>query len=261
MVDPLTSEVIWQRLYHEAQGELQAGNKQADARLETLTRLKVLCDDILSGNAIMLAQKGQHDRVPFRAKKVNEKAVFAYNRMRGWKGPHPVTIRKSDGYRTYVNARENEVDRPKPTKPRTEAGREVDKAVDQIADMEARDTVRRELELGRKAKAELNNMLHLITLIPGLDLDALKENRRKGEALEFISVGIDEPRRKILLKMLVRLTDNDGFLKEFDLIFRSGRIKIGYGTGRDLIFPEEISVLSYLADFRPEPDGSEGTAA
>lgn len=49
-----------------------------------------------------------------------------------------------------------------------------------------------------------------------------------------------------------RLRDNDE-LEEFDLVYRSGRVKMSQGAGLDLIYPEEMRLIERLA-------GLEGTA-
>jgi hypothetical protein len=51
---------------------------------------------------------------------------------------------------------------------------------------------------------------------------------------------------KTIRKVVARLRDNDE-LEEFDLIYRSGRVKMGVGAGLDLIFPEEMKLLERLA--------------
>ncbi len=45
---------------------------------------------------------------------------------------------------------------------------------------------------------------------------------------------------------MIRLQDNSE-LEEFDLIYRSGRVKMGIGAGFDLIYPEEMRLLERLA--------------
>ncbi|WP_206086472.1 hypothetical protein, partial [Ollibium composti] len=40
---------------------------------------------------------------------------------------------------------------------------------------------------------------------------------------------------------------NNNELEEFDLIYRSGRVKMGMGAGLDLILPEEMKLLERLA--------------
>ncbi len=247
-----TAEVIFERVVAEAEAALSKGNHRARSTLETIRRLKEICDSILSGAAIALADEKKIDRTPFRSKRINEKSIHAYNKLRGWSGPHPVTIRKQADYNNYVEARIAEVPAKKRSRPSTNE-RQLDQIVDKLQSIEDRDILRRHLELGREAKAKLDIMLHVATKLPGIDLDALKGSGK----IEFTSTGVDEATRKVLVKMLRRLTDNDGFLRNFDLIFRAGRLKMDYGTGQDLIFPEELDALFKMAWFRPPSDEDE----
>jgi len=252
MLDDLgrtTAEVIFDRIVAEARASLAKGNVRAKSTLETMNRLKEICDEILSGAAIAVADEKKKDRTPFRSKRINEKSIHAYNDLKGWIGPHPVTIRKHDGYNSYVEARVQEVPIKKKARSSTNQ-RELDSIVDKLGSIEDRDVLRRHLEMGREAKAKLDIMLNTVTKLPGIDLDALKGSGK----LEFASAGVDEATRKVITKLLRRMTDNDGFLRNFDLIFRAGRLKMDYGTGQDLIFPEEIEALSRLAWFELPPD-------
>jgi hypothetical protein len=248
-----TSEAIWNRIREEALKSLKDGNKRASSIIETLERVKVICDAILSGDALTLAGEMKADRSPFRAKLVKEDAIAAFTKLKGWKGPHPVTIRKHEGYRDYVTARNAEVAQAR-IRPKSRSSRELDRMVDRVPSLEDRAEIRRHLEIGRQAKAELDLVLHMLTKLPGVDLDAINAAKTGKYELNLVTGSVDEPTRKILLTLVRRITDNEGFLTDFDLVFRNGRIKMDYGTGQDLIFPEEIATLSRLAWFQPSAE-------
>jgi hypothetical protein len=255
------SETIWLRLYEAAQENLAKGVSGASARIETLDHLKEMCDAILSGEAIKEAERANISSRPFLAKRVVEKAIIAFNGMRKWKGPHPVTIRKADDLRSYVARRNEESLRGKPSKPNGPSSRHVDIAIDTIPDMDNRDLVRRRIEEGRRDKAALDSLLHLVGESFGIDLDTLPGKILTKNSLKNLNGGLAEEDTERFRKLVLRLTDNDGYLNEFDLVFRAGRLKMSIAPSRDLIFPEEMSMLARLGRIKLAGEGDEPTPA
>ena len=247
-----TSLVIWDRLHLAAHESLRNGNSTAKLSIELLDRLKSLCDDVLSGAARSLAKEKKEDETPFIARKINEAAIKAYVRLRGWKGPHPVTLRR-EGYRNYIEAREREVARPqKPTRKNSPIQREVDAAIDRVSNFDDRELLRRHIELGRKAMHERDSALWFVAQLHGIDIDALRGKPLTKAALKELGAGLGEESRNLFVRLLKRLTDND-VLWPFYLEYRFGRVRMDpahpQGTASDLVFPEELAALASAAKF------------
>jgi len=247
-----TSLVIWDRLHLAAHESLRNGNSTAKQSIELLDRLKSLCDDVLSGAARSLAKEKKVDERPFIARKINEAAIKAYVKLRGWSGPHPVTLRR-EGYRDYVEAREREVARPrKPKRKNSPVQREVDAAIDRVSDFDDRELLRRHVELGRKAMHERDSALWFVAQSYGIDIDALRGKPLTKAALKELGSGLDEESRRLFVRLLKRLTDND-VLWPFYLEYRFGRVRMDpahpQGTASDLIFPEELAAMARASKF------------
>lgn len=249
------SETMWLRLYEAAQDNLAKGIPGAGARVETLDRLKEMCTAILSGEAIKEAERAKISSRPFLARRVVEKAILAFTKMRNWTGPHPVTIRKAEDLRSYVARRNEESSLGKPKKLNGSPSRRVDIAIDTISDMDNRDLVRRRIEEGRRDKANLDTLINTIGESFGIDLDSLPGKILTKESLKNLSGGPNEEDVARIRKLMLRLTDNDGYLQDFDLAFRSGRLKMSISPGRDLIFPDEMSMLARLGRIKLPGDG------
>ncbi|CAH0247228.1 hypothetical protein SRABI05_02891 [Agrobacterium fabrum] len=247
-----TSLVIWDRLNLAAHESLRNGNSTAKRSIELLEQLKVLCDDVLGGTARTLAKDMREDERPFIGRKINEAAIKAYVRLRGWNGPHPVTLRK-EGYRDYIDAREREVARPqKPKRKNSPVQREVDAAIDRVSDFDDRELLRRHIELGRKAMHERDSALWFVSQLHGIDIDALRGKQLTKAALSELGSGLDEESRGLFVRLLRRLTDND-VLWPFYLEYRFGRVRMDpahpQGTASDLMFPEELAAMARAAKF------------
>lgn len=257
-----TAEVIWQRLNLAAHDSLRKGNTTARRTIVALDRLKALCDDILSGAARKLAREKKQNETPFIARKVSAAAIGAYVKLRGWDGPHPVTLR-GEGYRDYVKAREREVSRPeKPKRKNSAVQRDVDTAIDRVSDIDDRELLRRHVELGRKAMHERDNALWFVAQLNGIDIDTFAGKPLTKDWFRELSSGLDETSRKLFVNVLKRLTDND-VLWQFYLEYRLGRVRMDPahpgGTGSDLVFPEELAALARAARFELPKDKAERT--
>ena len=241
-------------------GRLQAEAKRASdvRRLGTLARLVEACDEILSGDAYKRAKSAGQDPEVFNPNfvKLNSRVIETYVRFRArldkgkteWIGPVATTIRGEKDLMTYLKLRDAESKRPgKPKRP-TPQSRRADEIVDRIDNIHDQALLREILAKAREAKRQLNIMVDALRKHPEIDVDALREGRHSPRKIEGpraqSAIGTDDT--KLIQKLVARLRDNDE-LEEFDLVYRSGRVKMDIGAGLDLIYPEEMRLLERLA--------------
>ena len=237
----------------EAERDLEKGNKAASQRVETLERLRTLCTSITSGKAVDEARAKNRDASAFRSKVVRAASIKAYVELRGWNGPHPVTIRGNPGYRDYVKLCNDGMERPVSRKPTSNTQRRIDIAIDTLPSMEDRDIVRRAVEMGRRDKHLLDTMKNLTSRMFGIDLDKVDGKKLTPESFRTAQGGLDQDDVKRFRALVSVLTDND-VLGDFELEYRYHRVKlIGGGT---LIPPEQMQMIARLAGVGlPDEDG------
>ncbi|MGB3390930.1 MAG: hypothetical protein WBA88_23445 [Pseudaminobacter sp.] len=245
---------------------LQADAKRASdlRRVGTLIRLVEACDEILSGGASKLAKSARQDPEIFNPNfvKLNSRVIEQYVRFRSrldgsgseWSGPVATTIRGDRDLMTYLKLRDAESKRPGRPKRPTPLSRRADDIIDRIDSIHDQALLREVLAKGREAKRQLDIMVAALRKHPEIDVEALREGRympRKVDGPQAQSaVSADDT--KLIRKLATRLRNNDE-LEEFDLVHRSGRVKMSQGAGLDLIYPEEMRLIERLA-------GLEGTA-
>lgn len=248
----VTADSLMSRLQTEAE-------RASDIRRAgTLTRLAEACDEITSGIAYKRAKSAKQDPEFFNPNfvKLNSRIIEAYVRFRArldkgeteWTGPVASTIRGDKDLMTYVKLRDAERTHRHKSKRPTPQSRRVDEIIDRIDNIHDQAILREVLAKAREAKRQLSIMVDALRKHPEIDVDALREGRhspRKIDGPQPQSV-ISADDTKTIRKVVARLHDNDE-LEEFDLIYRSGRVKMGGGAGLDLIFPEEMKLLERLA--------------
>jgi len=239
---------------------LQAEAKRASdlRRVGTLARLVEACDEILAGDAYKRAKSARQDPEFFNPNfvKLNSRVIEAYVRFRArlekgeteWTGPVASTIRGEKDLMTYLKLRDAESKRPgKPKRP-TPQSRRADEIIDRIDNIHDQALLREILAKAREAKRQLDIMVDALRKHPEINVDALREGQytpRKVDGPQAQSaIGADDT--KLIRKIVTRLQDSDQ-LEEFDLIYRSGRVKMSLGAGLDLIYPEEMRLLERLA--------------
>ena len=249
--DSITAESVMERLVLEAQ-------RIGDARrLGTLSRLVEACDNLLSGEAYRQAKGAKVDPEFFNPNflKLNSNTVNQYVRLRArlegsgtsWTGPVATTIRAERDLMAYLKLREHEAKRPGRPGSRRRRSRKLEEIVDGIDSITDQAVLRQALADGRQWKRELDILVSTLRRLPEIDIDALREGRivSSGSAAEG-SAALAPEYMAMLRKLLSRLKDNHG-LSEFGLVFRSGRLKMEYAPGTDLVLPEEISLLERLS--------------
>jgi hypothetical protein len=248
----VTADSLMSRLQTEAE-------RASDIRRAgTLTRLAEACDEITSGIAYKRAKSAKQDPEFFNPNfvKLNSRIIEAYVRFRArldkgeteWTGPAASTIRGDKDLMTYVKLRDAERTHSHKSKRPTPQSRRIDEIIDRIDNIHDQAILREVLAKAREAKRQLSIMVDALRKHPEIDVDALREGRhspRKIDGPQPQSV-ISADDTKTIRKVVARLRDNDE-LEEFDLIYRSGRVKMGVGAGLDLIFPEEMKLLERLA--------------
>lgn len=241
-------------------GRLQADAKRASdlRRVGTLTRLVEACDEILSGGAYKRAKSARQDPEIFNPNfvKLNSRVIEQYVRFRSrldgsgseWTGPVATTIRGDRDLMTYLKLRDAESKRPgKPKRP-TPLSRRADEIIDRIDSIHDQALLREVLAKAREAKRQLDVMVAALRKHPEIDVDALREGRytpRKLYGPQAQST-VTEDDTKLIRKLVTRLRDN-AELEEFDLVYRSGRVKMSQGSGLDLVYPEEMRLIERLA--------------
>jgi hypothetical protein len=248
----VTADSLMSRLQTEAE-------RASDIRRAgTLTRLAEACDEITSGIAYKRAKSAKQDPEFFNPNfvKLNSRIIEAYVRFRArldkgeteWTGPVASTIRGDKDLMTYVNLRDAERTYPVKSKRSTPQYRRVDEIIDRIGNIQEQAFLREVLAKAREAKRQLNIMVETLRKHPEIDVDALREGHHSLRKIDGpraqSALSTDDTRT--IRKLVARLRDNNE-LEEFDLIYRSGRVKMGMGAGLDLILPEEMKLLERLA--------------
>jgi hypothetical protein len=248
--ESVSADALMGRLQEEAK-------RTGDPRpLATLARVVEACDEILSGAAARRARAAKEDAQIFDPDfvKLNARIIGLYVRLRArldkgateWTGPHPSTIRSWKELVQYVQLRAAEAHRPGRPKRPAPSTRKTDQIIDGIENMHDRAQLREMIAKGRQAKRELDIMSEALRKYPEIDIDALREGRSfvtkvRGPQAQS-AIGPDDV--KLIRSLVARLQDNDQ-LDEFDLIYRSGRLK--RDGGLDLVLPEEMRLLERLA--------------
>lgn len=254
--DTLTAEALMKRLVSEAE-------RIGDARrLGTLSRLVEACDELLTGEAYRRAKAARREPEFFNPNflRLNSNTVHQYVRLRAhldgggtsWTGPVATTIRAEKDLMAYLKLREQEAKRPGAARSRRPRSRKLDEIVDGLQSITDQAVLRQALADGRQWKRELDILLATLRLLPDFDVDAFREGKvlAPGGA-EGGRVAIAPEDAKTLRKLLARLRDNDA-LSDFGLVFRSGRVKMDFAPGTDLVLPEEVSLLERLSGIGPE---------
>lgn len=237
---------------------LQAEAKRAfdERRVGTLSRLVEACDEILLGNAYKRAKSEKQDPEIFNPNfvKLNSRVIEMYVRFRArlgakeWTGPVATTIRGDKDLMTYVKLRDSESNRPGRPKRHTPQSRRADEIIDRIESIHDQALLRDVLAKAREAKRQLDIMVAALRKHPEVNVDALREGQytpRKIDGPQAQSaIGAEDT--ELIRRLMTRLRDNS-VLEEFDLIYRSGRVKMDMGAGLDLIYPEEMRLLERLA--------------
>lgn len=237
---------------------LQAEAKRAsdERRVGTLSRLVEACDEILLGKAYKRAKSAKQDPEIFNPNlvKLNSRIIEMYVRLRArlgakeWTGPVATTIRGDKELMTYVKLRDAEANRPGRPKRQTPQSKRADEIIDRIESIHDQALLRDILAKAREGKRQLDIMVAALRKHPEIDVDRLREG-------QYTPRRIDGPRAqsaigpedtKLIRKLVIRLRDNT-VLEEFDLIYRSGRVKMDNRGGLDLIYPEEMRLLERLA--------------
>lgn len=252
----LTAETLMNRL------KIEAGVLGDARRLGTLSRLVEACDDLLSGEAYRRAKEARRDPEFFNPNflRLNSNTVHQYVRLRAhldgggtiWTGPVATTIRAEKDLMAYLKLREQEAKRPGNPRPRGPRSRKLDQIVNGLQSITDQAVLRQAFADGRQWKRELDILLSTLRRLPNIDVDALKEGKTVSQPAG-VPAPIAPEDSKTLRKLMMRLRDSQG-LSEFGLVFRSGRVKMDFAPGTDLILPEEISLLARLAGIEPVSD-------
>ena len=233
-----------------------AANDTTGKRHATLDHLEIACDEIISGKAFQMAQKGQFDAKRFRPSRriIVAEDVHAYVEMRArmegavtaWRGPKKGTIRHDKDMLNYLEALVVERYGSR-QKIKSSPSTAVDQIIDRLPPTDQLE-LRKALEVGKQAARQLNVARALLRKMTGIDLHLLNKETTIEELLSRIPTSIPEHQEKIIYQLLKRIT-NTGFLAEMGLVYRVGRVKMDYGSGTELITPDEMSTLSKLGKF------------
>jgi len=239
-------------------GRLQEEAKRASdlRRIGTLARLVEACDEILSGEAYKRLKSARQDPEVFNPNlvKLNSRVIEMYVRFRArldkgkteWTGPVATTIRGDKDLMAYLKLRDVESKRPGRPKRPTPRSRRADEIIERIDNIHDQALLREVLAKAREAKRQLDIMVAALRKHPEIDVDALREGEYSPRKIDgpvaqsAVSVGDT----KLIQKLVARFKDNEE-LDEFDLVYRSGRVKTE--TGLDLVYPEEMKLLERLA--------------
>lgn len=237
-------------------------------RVGTLERLQEACDDILSGKAYAIAKSAKEDSGYFNPNfaKLNSKTIDRYVRLRDklekgkspWKGPVATTIRGDRDLSAYVKLRAAQRGLPYRRSPRPLQAA-VDQIIDGIADIQDQALLRETVIRGRQWKSQLDLLLKTLRQIPAIDIDAVAAGRadRAVAPGSSSSAALGLEGARVLRELVIRLKDND-FLEDFELIYRSGGVRMDGGTGLELIAADELRLLEQLAGFGGKKESSAG---
>jgi hypothetical protein len=234
----------------------EAGNDTTGKRLATLDRLETACHAILSGEAFQLARKHHFptqrfkpSRRRFVAEDVHEyvKLRRVIDGSRGkWDGPTATFLRADKGLKEYIEAFETENfgDRKTAGSSKKKA---LDKIIDEIPSLTDRLEVRNVIEHGRRAQAQLTKARMVVKKVARIDLDQIDPELSVEEILSQ-SAGKLGPIQQAIISKLVRRLINPHLLGEMGLIYRGGRVKMGFSPGTELVAPDELALLAQISD-------------
>jgi len=248
-----TSEDIMARLIANAKK-----SERGQRTIETLTRLKIACDDIASGRAVSIARKAAEDSGPFEVKppRINSRIVGEYikimRRIEGeakWPGPHQSTLRADENFKLYLDARQTEARGSREgRRPGGTRARSINGIVAKISDAAERLTMMQTIEKGREAQRQLQVLQTAIPKLWAVDIDAIIDgNVTPADNGSDLTVAD----RLAVRSLVAKLTDNRE-LREFGLFCEDDRVKAMAGTGASLISKTELALLRRLAkiDYR-----------
>jgi hypothetical protein len=213
-------------------------------RTQTVNRLELACNAILSGEARRLAHKNKVIPNPFAGDKLNSETIHKYVKLMKWEGPVSATIRKSPAMQAYIAERRKPL-KSEPKRGRGENTRRIDRIIDAIEDPSDQSFMRFEFEKARDASFRIDLAAFICKRVAGIDIKAVPRGTKWKDVLNMAGSGLSLPDQEIVRRFYRRLTDT-AFLNEFDLIFEAGRVYSTYGAGSDLLFPEEIELFGRL---------------
>ncbi len=240
------SGLLWMELFALAEEKVATGNHKARSRMDTLLRLREACEAIQEG--IGTSQfKEPKSRQQVTQRKVTPENVHQFCTSKGYNGPHWATIRKDKKLLEYLRLRNDEYSSGAKYKRKTTGHqREINEALNRISIPDDRSLLWEEIELGRKAKSQLDTFSYVWSRLPFSDIDAMPGKNITVENLVNSFSGIDQKSRDILRAMLARLSDNQ-FLSTFGLEHAGGRLRLDIPPGTFFIHKEEFALLFRLA--------------
>jgi hypothetical protein len=170
-----------------------------------------------------------------------------------WTGPVATTIRSDKDLMAYLKLRDVESKRPGRPKRPTPRSRRADEIIDRIDNIHDQALLREVLAKAREAKRQLDIMVSALRKHPEIDVDALREGQYSPRKIDgpLAQSAISADDTKLIRKLAARLQDN-AELDVFDLIYSGGRVKTE--AGDDLVYPEEMRLLTRLAGLERCPD-------
>lgn len=157
----------------------------------------------------------------------------------------------------YLEKRQEEAKRPEKLRSRRSRSRRLDEIVNDLQSITDQAALRQALADGRQWKKELDILLATLRRLPSIDIDALREGKVSSPNSKMNGPAILAPEdSKTMRRLFARLSDNEG-LAEFGLIFKSGRVKMEFAPGIDLVMPEETLLLARLAGIEPPGNAAE----
>jgi hypothetical protein len=242
----------------------QAKDNGSARRLETLSRLKEACDDIVSGHALELARRNQWRTTYFHpGRRLVALSIHEYRRLRQHispktepPGPTKDTIAHDVDLVSYLRARENEragtQSQSRSRDRRGSRSRKSDDIILEKLDPEEQNVVRTELEEGRLSRLRFNTLARFFHKLSGVDLRD-RENFSFEDVAREIRGQITGDDREAIARLAERFHDNRtlaGMGLQFEE--RSGRVMTDLGD-LVLVRADELRVLVRLAGI--DPDG------
>jgi hypothetical protein len=245
------SEQIMDRLRKEA---LTLG-RYSKVRISTLDRLKVACDDILSGAAFKMAEKhGYADNAfPDQRPQLSYSLIEKYVRMRQrispeerakWTGPTASVISRDSDLKAYVDARRSEASAHKRRRIRSNLAQELEEIIGKIP-IDSRYVVRGAIEQGRAWKNELDIARQAIKLMEPVPIERLTASQTANNfegPTEFLAA----PDAEIIRQLVRRLKTTD-YLEPLGLAYSGGCVSTSFKPHRILVDKDEMLVLERLA--------------
>jgi hypothetical protein len=138
-------------------------------------------------------------------------------------------------------------DLPEPEAARVRPQQE-EAAIGRVEEARRHDQIRAAVERGRKWKNDLDIFVEACRKLPEIDIDLLREGKHPKRHVDApdASSAMRPDDVRVIRELVMRLQDN-GYLEDLELVYRSGRVKMSHGLGRDLIMPEEMQLLERLA--------------